>query len=90
MASTIGELWYGNIVPCEKCGENDEIKDLIALMERNRAVLCGEITVLQQETLDKYIDCSEEYANLISEQAFRKGFCLASKLLCESLFGERE
>lgn len=86
MTQTIENLWNGEITPCEKCGAHDpEINDLLVLMRRNKEALSKEITVQQQETFEKYIDCSDEYVLRMTERAFCDGFCLASRLLTESL-----
>lgn len=86
MLQTISDLWNGNIAPCEHCGAHDaQGKDLIHLMERNREVLCGELSAAQKETFQKYIECSEEYLFRMMELAFCDGFCLGSKLVMEAL-----
>ena len=86
MVQTITDLWNGNIAPCEHCGSHDaEVNHLIGLMERNRESLCNGLTQLQNETFQKYIDCSEEYLLKMLELAFYDGFCLGSKLIIESL-----
>lgn len=83
---TITDLWNGNIAPCEHCGCYDvEVNHLIGLMERNRESLCNGLTQLQNETFQKYIDCSEKYLLKMMEHAFYDGFCLGSKLIIESL-----
>ena len=83
---TIKELWYGNITPCEHCGCHDpEANHLIKLMERNREVLREELTDVQRETFQKYIDSSEEYLLRMLELAFCDGFRLGSKLMVEAL-----
>lgn len=86
MAGTIEKLWNGEIAPCEKCGSQDpEINDLLVLMRKNKETIYKELSPQQQKILEKYIDCSDEYVLRITEQAFCEGFCLASKLLTESL-----
>lgn len=86
MTHTIADLWTGSIAPCEHCGAHDpEINELHALMRRHRESLCREIDAKQQETFQKYIDCSEEYLLRLTERAFCDGFCLAAKLLTEAL-----
>ncbi|MBQ9149161.1 MAG: hypothetical protein IJX69_06310 [Oscillospiraceae bacterium] len=83
---TIIDLWNGNIAPCEVCGSNDtEINDLLGLMKRNRESLCDTLTAPQKDAFQKYMDCTEEYLLRMLELAFRDGFCLASRLLTESL-----
>ena len=86
MKSAIKDLWNGNIAPCDCCGSHDsEINELITLMERHRTTLCNHITPTQQEILEKYIDCSDEYLLRLTEHAFCDGFCLATRLLTEAL-----
>lgn len=86
MTHTIADLWNGNIMPCEHCGSHDpELKQLVCFMERHRETLCAELTPVQMDTLQKYMDCSEEYLLRMLELAFSDGFCIASKLLTESL-----
>lgn len=85
---TIEDLWNGNIAPCERCGAHDpEISDLLALMWRNKQKLNSTMSAQQQEDFEKYTDCSDEYVLRITEHAFCEGFCLACKLLTESLSG---
>lgn len=91
MEKILADLWNGNIAPCEQCGAHDpEIKDLAGLMERNREALCKGLTSKQQETFDKYLDCSEEYTLRLTQNAFGDGFCLAAKLLTQALASGRE
>ena len=86
MPQTIIDLWNGNIAPCEHCGAHDpEVNHLIGLIERNREHLCEGLTAAQKETLQKYIDCSEEYLFRMLELAFSDGFCLGSRLVMESI-----
>lgn len=86
MTQIISDLWNGNIAPCEHCGARDaEADHLIDLMERNRIALCKDMTDAQKETLQKYINCSEDYLTRMLELAFCDGFCLGSKLAMESL-----
>ena len=86
MTQTIIELWNGNIAPCEHCGSHDpQLKELLQLIERHDADLRKKLTPVQQETFQKYIDCSEEYLLRMLELAFFDGFCLGSKLVMESL-----
>ena len=83
---TIIDLWNGNIAPCEHCGSHDpQLNQLLLLMERHDTDLRKNLTPLQQEVFQKYIDCSEEYLLRMLELAFSDGFCLGSKLVVESL-----
>lgn len=88
MMQTITDLWNGDIAPCEHCGSHDaKANQLISLMERNRENLLGTLSDVQKETLQKYIDASDEYLLRMMELAFCDGFCLASRLFAESLSG---
>lgn len=86
MPQTITDLWHGEIAPCEHCGSHDvQANHLQHLMERNREVLFSELSAAQKDTLQKYIDHSEEFLMRMLELAFYEGFSLASKLIAESL-----
>ena len=86
MSQTIIDLWNGNIAPCEHCGAHDtQVNQLLGLMERNREKLWEGLTAAQKETLQKYIDCSEEYLLRLMELAFSDGFGLGSRLVMESI-----
>ena len=52
------DFWYGNINPQEESKEhNREIRDLLALIGRNRDALSSTLTDEQREVLEKYDDC---------------------------------
>ena len=83
---TIIDLWNGNIGPCEHCGSHDpQIRELLALMKRNREELSVGLTALQMEVFQKFLDCSNEYQLRMVELAFCDGFCLGEKLVAEAL-----
>ena len=42
------------------------------------------------EMLEKYADCIDEYTEVICEQAFFEGFCLGTKIVTESMTGAQE
>ena len=84
MSNVILDLWNGNVAPCEHCGAHDQqANHLISLMERNREKLCRELTDVQAELFQKYIDCSEEYLLRMLELAFYDGFSLGANLMIE-------
>ena len=86
MKTTIAELWNGQIVPVERCGtHNTEIEELIRLIDRNKTNLVHTLNDCQKDLFEKYIDCADEYLDLMTEEAFCKGFCLGSKFLAEAL-----
>ena len=85
MPTTITDLWYGNIIPFDKCGAHDsQTSQLAALMERNKEALRSTCTAQQQTLLEKYIACSDDYLLRMMEQAFFSGFSLSAKLLTEA------
>lgn len=84
--TTITDLWQGNIAPCEHCGVHDpQLNELFSLMGRHKKSLTEDATVQQRDILEKYADCSEEFAQFMAERAFCDGFCLATRLLTEAL-----
>ena len=86
MKSIIEELWYGNIAPCENCGVKDkEIERLVKLMGEHEDKLRNELGEQQKVLFQKYVTWSDQYACDISARAFRDGFCLAAKLIAETL-----
>ena len=78
------QLWNGQIAPYKTCGNSDpEVQELAELLERNKIKLEQTLSEEQMELLKKYFSCFDEYNYLIMVHAFRKGFCLAAKLLAE-------
>ena len=53
-------------------------------MARNAGELRYVISESSFETLEKYVDCSNEYYAILTEKAFCHGFSLACKLLTEA------
>ena len=79
-------LWDGTICMCEGCGVHDpQVKELLSLMNRNRAALDAELTPKQRELFGKYMDHAEDYLLAMTRCAFRDGFSLAAGLLTEAL-----
>ena len=84
MATTICELWNGNVYPAERCGAHDrEAKHLSSLIERNRESLLLELTAEQKLLFQKYIDCSDEYLFRMMELSFCDGFRIGGRLMME-------
>lgn len=87
MKNIITDLWNGNISLCDQCGtQDDEIKNLVRLMERNRNALSDGLTEKQRELFEKYMDCAEDHLLRMNEQAFAEGFCFAAQLLTAALY----
>ena len=90
MTDIIEKLWNGGIVPSVTCVSNNEnLQELADLIRRNKNDLIYELNENQKETLDKLLDCFDEYTYFISFCAFREGFSLATKLMCETLSSQQ-
>ena len=86
MSKTIEELWNGSISPGDNCGVGDmEIEILAMLMEQQQDALCQSLPPQQQVCFQNYTKFAEKYCTRLSFHAFRDGFCLAAKLMTESL-----
>lgn len=89
MRRTLESLWNGEIAPAQTCGVGDaEMEHLTVLLDRNKELLKEGLSAEQKDRFEKYEDCVDEFTALSSQRAFCDGFCLASKLLTESLIGE--
>ncbi len=76
------ELWYGNIDPHEQSySRTPAIKELLELMQRNRAKLHEPMTEEQRETLEKYDDCVNEMHCIVEQEIFAYAFRLGGKLM---------
>ena len=86
---TIDALWYGNITPQEQIGKNNtQIKTLLALIVRNKENLDEALGEEQKVVLTTLTDSYDKYAFLLEKEAFREGFCLATKLFAEAVVKE--
>ena len=61
------------------------LQKMLSLLNRNRDELNGTLTDKQQETLEKYVDVSNEMHAISERSAFRYGFCLGVRLMMESV-----
>mgnify|MGYP003194423217 CR=1 FL=1 len=78
------ELYYGNIVPNEKCAKlNYEVKELLKLLNRNEEKLTATLTESQKETFEKYKDCNREISEICERESFIKGFQLGAMIIIE-------
>ena len=53
-------------------------------MVKNKEILDSKLDAEQLQLLNAYTEESDEYIHLLSLEAFREGFSLATKLLCEA------
>ena len=80
------ELYYGNIVPNEKCAKlNSEVTELLKLLNRNEEKLTVTFSEEQKITFEKYKDCNREISEISERQAFITGFKLGAKIVVESM-----
>ena len=82
--NTLEDLYYGNIVPNEKCAKlDDEVKELLKLLNRNEEKLVATLTELQKETFEKYKDCNREISEFIEREIFLNGFRLGARIIID-------
>ena len=80
------ELYYGNIVPTEKCAKlNSEVTELLKLLNRNEEKLTATLTEEQKENFEKYKDCNREIFEICEREAFLNGFRLGARIIIESV-----
>ena len=78
------ELYYGNIVPNEKCAKfDDEVKELLKLLNRNEEKLVATLTEVQKETFEKYKDCNREISEISEREIFLNGFRLGARIIID-------
>ena len=88
MRTLLEEFWYGNINPQEQSTEgNNEIKNLLNLMGKNRDNLSATLSEEQKETLAKYEYCLNEMYGIIEREGFAYGFRLGGRFMLEMLTG---
>ena len=80
------ELYYGNIVPTEKCAKlNIEVTELLKLLNRNEEKLTVTFSEEQKITFEKYTDCNREISEICEKDAFLNGFRLGARIIIESV-----
>ena len=86
MNSIISDLWYGKVSPCATCGVGDkEIEQMVVSLGEHEDALRRLLTGSQREMFIQYARWSDMYACTILEKAFREGFCLAMRLMLDTL-----
>lgn len=82
--NTLEDLYYGNIVPNEKCAKlDDEVKELLKLLNRNEEKLVATLTEVQKETFEKYKDCNREISEISERETFLNGFRLGARIIID-------
>ncbi|MBQ8341193.1 MAG: hypothetical protein IJY22_02305 [Clostridia bacterium] len=86
MKHTLHQLWLDNTEEIWQHNRDcPEIKELTALIQRNREKLCNSLTDEQKSTLEKYDDCYAELHDFYFEQIFSEGFRLGMQLALAGL-----
>ena len=81
----IDELWYGNISPFEQCSRGDkQLKELLALIVRNKKELDASLTDKQKAIFEKFEDCVNEMNSITERNAFSCGFKLGMHIMAEA------
>lgn len=82
--NTLEDLYYGNIVPNEKCAKlDDEVKELLKLLNRNEEKLVATLTELQKDTFEKYKDCNREISEISERERFLNGFRMGARIIID-------
>lgn len=91
MRSLLEEFWYGNIFPQKQLiSHEEELKELLRLIEKNRTSLAETLTDAQKETLQKYDELFEEMNDIKNRVLFINAFRLGGRFMAEMLFYEYE
>lgn len=82
--NTLEDLYYGNIVPNEKCAKlNSEVTELLKLLNRNEEKLTATLTEAQKETFEKYKDCNREISEISEREIFLNGFRMGARIIID-------
>ena len=82
---TLIELWNGNISPFSDGENTPQVTALLTYLERHDNNISKKLDKEGLESFEKFKDCYDELYKLACEDAFVKGFSLASKMLSEAL-----
>ena len=86
--TTLEDLYYGNIHPCEREVVRGSPTDkLLRLLCKNEESLTTTLTEQQKETFLKFKNCQDELLCLGEREAFRLGFILATRIMVEVMDG---
>ena len=82
---TLIELWNGNIAPSSDGLKTPQQTELLAYLDRHSKSISKKLDKEGLESFEKFKDCYDELYKIACEDAFVKGFSLASKMLSEAL-----
>mgnify|MGYP003532086888 CR=1 FL=1 len=84
--TTLEDLYYGNISPCERDMKRGSRMDkLVKLICKNEESLMSTLTEHQKETFEKFHDCWSEYMSLAEAAIFEYAFKLGVQIAIETL-----
>ena len=83
--TTLENLYYGNIEPCntETLKRNPRYIESLELVATLQQELSSAMNSEQNDLYEKYMTASNELASVITEDAFKSGFSLAMKIMME-------
>lgn len=82
--TTLEDLYYGNISPCErdfKCGS--QMEKIVKRICKNEESLISTLTEQQKETFDKFRNCESELPRKLDPESFIISFKLAARIVIE-------
>ena len=84
MQKILDELWYGNICPAEDHHKStEETKELVSYIVRHHDALLADMTDAQKETLEKFLDCRDEWMSINEREIFTYAFRLGARIAIE-------
>lgn len=82
--TTLDDLYYDNVHPCEQDG-SPSMRQLQIYSCRHDEALTATLTDKQKETFIKFKDCQDELLCLCEREMFRYGFTLATRLMVDAM-----
>lgn len=87
--SIIEDLWYGNIAPWEReIKRSSEYSDVLERIVQIEADLHARLNDEEKESLEKFVNCTNEMCCISEREMFVRGFTLGIKLILEVMSSE--
>ena len=81
MKSVISELWNGEIAPCEHCGAQDGLANILfSKMKQGRETMEKILPEERRDVLESYSQLWEDYLLRMMELSFQEGLVLGLRL----------
>ena len=82
--SVLEDLWYGNISPCERdIKRSSNYADALERIVQLEADLHARLNNEEKETLERFVNCTNEMCCISEREMFAQGFMLGAKLIIE-------